>query len=94
MRFLSSLVGALGALRQKKFDLVVDLDKFTRLSAVISFLVGARQIAGCFVDAPKVYSKNTIREDGQWLGPFDRLVEPNHAGPAYRGKVVVLIGRQ
>ena len=48
LRFLSSLVGTLGVLRRKQFDLVVDLDKFTRLSAIISFLVGSRQIAGFY----------------------------------------------
>ena len=52
----------------------------------------ARQFAGCFVDAPKVYSKNTTRGGGQWSQVFDRVVEPNRARPAYRGKVVVLTG--
>jgi len=35
-------------LRRRQFDLVVDLDKFTRLSAIVSFLVGARQTAGFY----------------------------------------------
>lgn len=54
----------------------------------------ARAFAGCFVDAPKVYSTNTIRRDGQWHGPFDRVVEPNAQRRAYRGPVVVLMGPQ
>jgi hypothetical protein len=54
----------------------------------------ARQLAGCFIDEPKVYSRNTIRHNGAWHGPFDRIVEPNAAAPAYRGKVAVLQGRQ
>ncbi len=54
----------------------------------------ARQFAGCFVDRPRLYSKNTNRRDGKWLGPFDRMVEPNKARPAYRGPVAVLIGRR
>ena len=52
----------------------------------------AREFAGCFLDAPKVYSKNTIRRDGHFTGPYDRVVEPNKARPAYRGNVVVLMG--
>ena len=52
----------------------------------------ARQFAGCFVDAPKVYSKNTTRGGGRWSQVFDRVVGPNKARPAYRGKVVVLMG--
>jgi hypothetical protein len=54
----------------------------------------ARQVAGCFIDTPRVYSKNTIREGGQWRGPFDRVVEPNAKQPPFRGKVVVLQGQQ
>jgi ADP-heptose:LPS heptosyltransferase len=46
--FLSSLVAGLGDLRRQDFDLVVDFDKFTRLSAIVSFLVGARQVAGFY----------------------------------------------
>ncbi|HEY7089870.1 MAG TPA: S41 family peptidase [Tepidisphaeraceae bacterium] len=53
----------------------------------------AQKFAGCFVSEPKVYSKNTIRHDGKWDGPFDRTVEPNTARPSYRGPVVVLIGK-
>jgi hypothetical protein len=52
----------------------------------------ARQIAGCFVDGRKVYSKNDIRRSGKFEGPFDRAVEPTKDRPAYRGKVVVLMG--
>ena len=52
----------------------------------------ARQFAGCFVDAAKVYSKNTTRGGGQWSQVYERVVEPNKARPAYRGKVVVLMG--
>src|SRR5688500_3778886 len=48
----------------------------------------ARQFAGCFVDAPKVYSKNTTRGGGQWSQVFDRVVGPNKARPAYCGNVV------
>jgi hypothetical protein len=52
----------------------------------------ARQFAGRFVDSPKVYSKNRIRRDGKWQGPFDRVVEPRPAGERYGGPVAVLIG--
>jgi hypothetical protein len=54
----------------------------------------AQQFAGCFIDQPRTYSKNTIRKDGEWLGPFDRIVQPNKARPSYRGPVVVLMGPQ
>ena len=52
----------------------------------------ARQVAGCFVDKPAVYSRHTMRADGKVLGPYDRILEPSADGPAYRGKVVVLMG--
>ena len=52
----------------------------------------AREFAGCFIDEPKVYSKNTIRSGGQFTQSFDRVVEPNKARPAFRGRVVVLMG--
>ena len=52
----------------------------------------AQRFAGCFIDAPKVYSKNTIRMGGKFHGPFERTVEPNKARPPFRGPVVVLMG--
>ena len=69
-RFLFSLLGTLGVLRRNRFDLVVDFDKFTRLSAIVSFLVGARQIAsfyryeyeglyrGHLIDIPCAFNQN------------------------------------
>jgi len=52
----------------------------------------ASHFAGRFIDQPKVYSKNRIRRDGQWLGPFDRVVKPRADGDRYRGPIAVLIG--
>lgn len=52
----------------------------------------ARHFAGCFVDRPRVYSKDELRSGGQFQGPYDRVVEPNHDGPHYRGKIAVLMG--
>ena len=52
----------------------------------------ARRFAGRFVDEPKVYSKNRLRSDGQWLGPFDRVVKPRADADRYHGPVAVLIG--
>src|SRR5262249_5852655 len=54
----------------------------------------ARQLAGCFVESPTVYAKNTVRQGGRTLGPFDRTLERNRAGPTFRGRVAVLIGPQ
>lgn len=55
----------------------------------------AQQFAGCFLDAPKVYSRSSFRDpktkDGFTL-PQDRVVKPNAARPHFAGKVVVLIG--
>ena len=70
MAFLFSLLGVIGKLRRSRFDLVVDFDKFTRLSAIASFLVGPRRIAafhryeyeglyrGRFVDRPCAFNQN------------------------------------
>ena len=52
----------------------------------------ARRLAGCFVSERTVYSKNSIRRDGKWSPVYERAVEPTAGGPAYRGKVVVLMG--
>jgi hypothetical protein len=54
----------------------------------------ARQLAGCFINLPKIYAKHTIRAAGQWQGPFDRVFEPNPTQPTYHGRVVVLTGPQ
>jgi hypothetical protein len=55
----------------------------------------ARQFAGCFIDQPHVYSRHRVRDsrtpDG-FTPPIDRVVEPNRARPAYRGRVAVLMG--
>ena len=52
----------------------------------------AASFAGRFLAAPKVYSRDRIRRDGRWLGPFDRRVEPRPEPERYRGQVVVLLG--
>lgn len=105
LRFLSSLVGALGALRRKKFDLVVDLDKFTRLSAIISFLVGARQIAGFYryeyeglyrgdlIDIPCAFNQNAhIAKNFLALCKAALAEEqhyPNYKGPVENSEILV-----
>ena len=54
--------------------------------------LAARQVAGRFVQEATVYSKNRIRERGQWKGPFDRVVEPRKDAARYDKPVAVLIG--
>jgi hypothetical protein len=54
--------------------------------------LAARQVAGRFVKEAAVYSKNRIREGGQWQGPFDRVVEPREDAERYMKPVAVLIG--
>jgi len=56
----------------------------------------ARQIAGCFIHRPYVYSRSLIRnpdEPDGWSGPFDRVVEPGPAEFGFTGSVAVLIGK-
>jgi carboxyl-terminal processing protease len=53
----------------------------------------AREMAGCFVTGPKVYSKDTVRAGGKTSEVFDRVVKPSPTRAAYRGRVVVLMGR-
>lgn len=54
----------------------------------------AQRVAGCFVEAQHVYSRNLARDpaapDG-WAGPFERAVKPGD-GPRLMGKVGVLMG--
>jgi hypothetical protein len=54
--------------------------------------LAARQVAGRFVEKPTVYSKNRIREGGNWNGPFDRIVEPRGDVERYVKPVAVLTG--
>jgi hypothetical protein len=53
----------------------------------------AREFAGCFVAEPKTYARHVMIQDGKFGPPRDRIVRPNQAGPPYRGKVAVLMGR-
>ena len=56
----------------------------------------AQQVAGCFVSSSSVYAKHVNRDPdapgGFTSPPYDRVLEPNRDGPAYRGKVAVLMG--
>lgn len=54
--------------------------------------LAARQVAGRFIEKPTVYSKNRIRQGGEWKGPFDRVVEPRKDAERYTKPVAVLIG--
>ena len=97
-RFLSSLLGTVRILRREKFDLVVDLDKFTRLSATISFLVGARQIAGFYryeyeglyrgdlIDLPCAFNQNTHIAKNFLALCKTALAEKQHY-PNYKGPI-------
>jgi hypothetical protein len=53
----------------------------------------AQKFAGCFLRKSEVYAKNVTRRDGQFVGPFDRAVEPNKDRPPFRGRSVVLMGQ-
>ena|SRR5437867_8651220 len=52
----------------------------------------ARKIAGCFLDNPAVYAGHVIRSGGKLSEKRERVVQPNPAGPKFRGKVIVLTG--
>jgi hypothetical protein len=52
----------------------------------------AQRVAGRFIDKPAVYSKNRLRENGSWNGPFDRTVTPRADAERYTKPVAVLIG--
>ena len=54
--------------------------------------LAARQVAGRFVKEAAIYSKNRMREGGEWKGPFDRVVEPREDAERYTKPVAVLIG--
>jgi len=54
--------------------------------------IAARRVAGRFVTQDTVYSKDRIRENGAWSGPFDRVVKPRVDVPHFSNPVAVLIG--
>jgi hypothetical protein len=80
------------------FDKALDKLKDTKALILDARLNGggdetaAQQVAGRFVEKAAVYSKNRIREDGKWNGPFDRTVEPRKDAERYAKPVAVLIG--
>ncbi len=56
----------------------------------------AQKFAGCFINQPAVYSKNiyrNINEPNGWTKVFERKIKPNPDQPAYKGKIVVLMGQ-
>jgi Peptidase family S41/Bacterial Ig-like domain len=53
----------------------------------------AQTFAGCFFNKSAVYAKNTTLRDGNFIGPFDRAVEPNKNRQPFRGRSVVLMGQ-
>ena len=52
----------------------------------------ASHFAGRFINQPTIYSRHRTRCNGQWLGPFDRVVNPRAVGERYPGPIAVLIG--
>ena len=54
--------------------------------------MAARRVAGRFIEKAAVYSRDRLRGDGTWSGPFDRVVEPRDDAARYANPVVVLIG--
>jgi C-terminal processing protease CtpA/Prc len=80
------------------FDVALDRLKDTKALILDARFNGggdetaAQRVAGRFIDKPAVYSKNRIREGGQWKGPYDRLVEPRTDAERYVKPVAVLIG--
>jgi hypothetical protein len=52
----------------------------------------AQRVAGRFVEKSTVYSKDRLREGGNWKGPFDRVVEPRKDAERYAKPVAVLSG--
>ena len=53
----------------------------------------ARGFAGCFISAPKAFAKVAIINGGKFGPEIVKTFGPNPAGPSYRGKVAVLMGR-
>jgi ADP-heptose:LPS heptosyltransferase len=102
--FLFSLLGAIRKLRRMRFDLVVDFDKFTRLSAITSFLVSPRQIAafyryeyeglyrGNFADLPCAFNQNAhIAKNFLALcktALAEELHYPNYKGPVIQSEIL------
>jgi ADP-heptose:LPS heptosyltransferase len=104
LRFLFAILRAVVDLRRRKFDLVVDLDKFTRLSAIVSFLVGGRRIAGFyryeyeglyrgnFLDIPCAFNQNAHIAKNFLALCKSALAEeqdyPNYKGPIQSSEIL------
>jgi hypothetical protein len=53
----------------------------------------AQEFAGCFLRKKAVYARNATLRAGEWLGPFDRTIEPKANRPAFHGRSIVLMGQ-
>jgi hypothetical protein len=57
----------------------------------------AKKVAGCFIQQPTVYAKNTYRninEPNGWGQIQERILTPNPDVPTYKGKIAVLMGQE
>src|SRR6185503_1720533 len=98
LHFLFSLLSTIGRLRRERFDLVVDFDKFTRLSAISAFLIGPKRIAGFyryeyeglyrgnFIDVPCAFNQNAHIAKNFLALCKAALAEKQHY-PDYKGPV-------
>src|SRR5258706_9577176 len=85
--YLLAIYEAIGEAAEAGKGLIVDL----RANGGGDELTG-RKIAGCFLDKPAVYAGHVIRSGGKLSEKRERVVQPNPAGPKFRGKVIVLTG--
>jgi ADP-heptose:LPS heptosyltransferase len=105
LRFLFLLLGTTANLRRKRFDLMVDFDKFTRLSAISAFLVRPGRIAGFyryeheglyrgnFIDAPCAFNQNAHIAKNFLALCKTALAEkrhyPNYKGPMTNSEILL-----
>jgi lipopolysaccharide heptosyltransferase II len=78
--FVRTLARALGAIRGRRYDLVVDFEQFVKLSAVVAFLSGAPERIGFNTDGQRrgwLYTMRVVYTDSEHMSRiFMRLLRP------------------
>lgn len=79
-RFLSTMWRALGVVRTRGYDTVLDFEQFVKISSILGFLTGARERIGFNTDGQRrgfMYTRRVVYTDSDHMSAiFARLTRP------------------
>ncbi len=80
LQFVSGLAGALASARARNYDVIVDFEQFIKISAIFSYLTGARERIGFNTDGQNrawLYTTRVVYTDSEHMsGIFRRVLRP------------------